>query len=67
VSADSAALSKPTLQSRLVRRVMLPLVLTWAVGTALALAVANNFAGQAFDRALLDDAYALAAVQGHGA
>ncbi len=61
MSADSAALSKPTLQSRLVRRVMLPLVLTWAVGTALALAVANNFAGQAFDRALLDDAFALAA------
>ena len=61
MSADSATLSKPTLQSRLVRRVMLPLVLTWAVGTAVALAVANNFAGQAFDRALLDDAYALAA------
>lgn len=61
MSADSAALSKPTLQSRLVRRVMLPLVLTWAVGTAVALAVANNFAGQAFDRALLDDAFALAA------
>ena len=61
MSADSAALSKPTLQSRLVRRVMLPLVLTWAVGTAVALAVANHFAGKAFDRALLDDAYALAA------
>ena len=61
MNADSAALSKPTLQSRLVRRVMLPLVLTWAVGTAVALAVANHFAGEAFDRALLDDAYALAA------
>ena len=61
MSADSAALSKPTLQSRLVRRVMLPLVLTWAVGTGVALAVANHFAGEAFDRALLDDAYALAA------
>ena len=61
MSADSAKLSKPTLQARLVRRVMLPLVLTWAIGTGLALTVANNFAGQAFDRALLDDAYALAA------
>ncbi|MFC5496572.1 sensor histidine kinase [Caenimonas terrae] len=61
MSADSATLSKPTLQARLARRVMLPLVLTWAVGTAVAMAVANNFAGQAFDRALLDDAYALAA------
>ena len=46
MSADSAALSKPTLQSRLVRRVMLPLVLTWAVGTAVALAVANLWRGQ---------------------
>ena len=61
MSAGSAALSKPTLRSRLVRRVMLPLVLTWAVGTTVALVVANDFAGQAFDRALLDDAYALAA------
>jgi two-component system sensor histidine kinase TctE len=61
VSADSAALSKPTLQARLARRVLLPLVLTWAVGTAVALVVANNFAGQAFDHALLDDAHALAA------
>jgi two-component system sensor histidine kinase TctE len=61
VSADSAALSKPSLQSRLVRRVLLPLVLTWAAGSAVALAVANHFAGEAFDRALLDDAYALAA------
>jgi two-component system sensor histidine kinase TctE len=61
VSADSAALSKPSLQSRLVRRVTLPLVLTWAIGSAVAIAVANHFAGEAFDRALLDDAYALAA------
>ena len=43
------------------RRVLLPLVLTWAVGSAVAMAVANYFAGEAFDRALLDDAYALAA------
>jgi len=49
------------LRSRLTRRVVLPLVLTWALGTAVALSVANYFAGQAFDRALLDDAYAIAA------
>ncbi len=57
-SAPSGA--KPSLRGRLARRVLLPLVLTWAVGTAVALSVANFFAGQAFDRALLDDAYALA-------
>lgn len=61
MNADSGALSKPSLRSRLMRRVMLPLVLTWAGGTAVALAVANHFAGEAFDRALLDDAYTLAA------
>ena len=61
MSADSTKPSKPSLESRLARRVMLPLVLTWAVGSAVALAVANHFAGEAFDRALLDDAYALAA------
>jgi two-component system sensor histidine kinase TctE len=61
VTAGSAALSRPSLRTRLARRVVLPLVLTWAVGSAVALGVANHFAGQAFDRALLDDAYALAA------
>lgn len=61
MKAGGPALSKPTLQARLIRRVMLPLVLTWGLGTAIALGVANHFAGQAFDRALLDDAYALAA------
>ena len=52
--------AKPSLRSRLTRRVVLPLVLTWALGTAVALSVANYFAGAAFDRALLDDAYAIA-------
>ena len=53
--------SKPSLRSRLARHVVLPLVLMWALGTAVALSVANYFAGQAFDRSLLDDAYAVAA------
>ena len=61
MTADGVKLSRPSLESRLVRRVMLPLVLTWAIGTAVAMTVANYFAGEAFDRALLDDAYALAA------
>jgi two-component system sensor histidine kinase TctE len=56
-----AGSAKPSLRSRLARHVLLPLVLTWALGTAVALSVANYFAGQAFDRSLLDDAYAVAA------
>ena len=51
----------PSLRARLARHVLLPLVLTWALGTGIALAVANLFAGEAFDRALLDDAHAVAA------
>ena len=52
---------KPSLRTRLARHVVLPLVLLWALGTAIALGVANHFAGVAFDRALLDDAHAVAA------
>ena len=52
---------KPSLRSRIARHVVLPLILMWGLGTAVALSVANHFAGQAFDRALLDDAYAVAA------
>jgi two-component system sensor histidine kinase TctE len=57
----AAARSKPSLRSRLARRVLFPLVMTWALGTAVALLVAHHFASQAFDRSLLDDAYAVAA------
>ena len=53
--------SKPSLRSRVIRHVVVPLVLLWALGTAVALGVANYFAGRAFDRSLLDDAYAVAA------
>ena len=52
---------KPSLRSRVIKHVVLPLVVLWALGTAVALSVANYFAGQAFDRSLLDDAYAVAA------
>ena len=52
---------KPSLRSRVIRHVVLPLVVLWALGTAVALGVANYFAGQAFDRSLLDDAYTVAA------
>ncbi len=51
----------PSLRTRLARHVLLPLALVWLVGTAITTSVAYYYAQQAFDRALLDDAYALAA------
>ena len=51
----------PTLRRRVAQHILIPLVLTWALGTAGVLGVANHFAGVAFDRSLLDDAYAVAA------
>lgn len=51
---------QPSLRARLVRHVLLPMALTWLLGTAVTVAVAYYFAQKAFDRALLDDAYALA-------
>ena len=51
---------KPSLRSRIAWHVLAPLVLTWALGTVGALWVAQYFAGTAFDRSLLDDAYAVA-------
>ena len=50
----------PSLFQRLLKRVILPLALTWLLGTLLAFAVARYSTQQAFDRALLDDAYAVA-------
>lgn len=51
----------PSLRTRLARHVLLPLALMWLAGTAITTGVAYYYAQQAFDRALLDDAYALAA------
>ena len=50
----------PSLFQRLLKRVIMPLALTWLLGTLLAFAVARYSTQQAFDRALLDDAYAVA-------
>jgi two-component system, OmpR family, sensor histidine kinase TctE len=58
-TASPAALPR-SLRSRLLRHVIVPLALTWLLGTLLALGVARYFTQQAFDRALLDDAYAVA-------
>jgi len=57
---SDAALARGSLRTRLAWHVLGPLVLTWALGTAVLLGVAENFVGEAFDRSLLDDAYALA-------
>lgn len=52
---------KPSLRRKLLLHVLWPLALTWALGSALAIGLAQYFTMQAYDRALLDDAYALAA------
>ena len=53
-------LAKPSLRNRLLRHVLVPLAVTWLVGAALVVGIASYFAQQAFDRALLDDAYLVA-------
>ena len=56
----SHAQSKPSLRNRLLRHVLIPLAVTWLVGATLVVGIALYFAQQAFDRALLDDAYLVA-------
>lgn len=50
----------PSLQARLVRRVIFPLAIMWFAGTLVITGVSRYFTQKAFDRALLDDAYAVA-------
>ncbi len=52
--------TKPSLRERLLRHVLVPLGISWVVGTGLAVTIAQHFAQRAFDRSLLDDAYLLA-------
>lgn len=52
---------KPSLRRKILLHLLWPLVLTWALGAAVAIGLAQYFTTQAYDRALLDDAYALAA------
>lgn len=59
-SRTGSAGATPSLRIRMLRHVMLPLVLIWLAGTAATLGVASHFTEQAFDRALLDDAYSIA-------
>ena len=67
-SASTATwMHKPPLRSRVIRHVMVPLALTWLMGTVVTVGIANYFAQQAFDRSLLDDAYSVASnVKGEG-
>ncbi len=51
---------KPALRQRIGRHVLLSLLLIWALGSAVVLVVGSHFVAEAFDRALLDDAHALA-------
>ncbi len=56
-----AAKRKPSLRYKLLRHVLWPLVLTWALGSAIVIGFAYYFTTQAYDRSLLDDAHALSA------
>ena len=51
----------PSLRRRMLWRVMLPLALTWLLGSVVAVTVAYVYTRKAFDRSILDDAYAIAA------
>ncbi len=58
---DAGNTGLKTLRQRLLQHVLTPLFLVWCVGTAVTVSIAYYFTLQAFDRALLDDAYALSA------
>ena len=59
MSDSSAALV--TLRQRLLQHVLTPLFVMWCLGTATTVGLAYFFTLKAFDRALLDDAFALSA------
>jgi two-component system sensor histidine kinase TctE len=61
VTAAAAPGTRRSLRSRLLWRVLLPLGATWLVGGGASFSLSWVLAGRAFDRALLDDAYAIAA------
>jgi len=61
VRLDAANAGLKTLRQRLLQHVLTPLFLVWCLGTAITVSIAYYFTQQAFDRALLDDAYALSA------
>lgn len=58
--SDGSA-SLVTLRQRLLQHVLTPLFVVWCLGTATTVGLAYYFTLKAFDRALLDDAFALSA------
>lgn len=63
MTVDGAATTserKGFLRTRMLWRVLVPLALTWLVGSGVASLVAFLFTREAFDRTLVDDAYAIA-------
>lgn len=58
--AGAAVSASPSLRTRVLRHVMLPLALAWLAGAVVTLVVSSHFTEQAFDRALVDDAYSIA-------
>ncbi|RYF35218.1 MAG: sensor histidine kinase [Comamonadaceae bacterium] len=61
MNAAHTAHTAPSLTSRVLRGVLLPLALTWLVGTVVAIGIANYLTEQAFDHAMLDDAHSVSA------
>ncbi|MES2184376.1 MAG: sensor histidine kinase N-terminal domain-containing protein [Pseudomonadota bacterium] len=51
----------PSLRVRVLQHVLGPLALAWLLGVVVSIAVATSFTERAFDRALLDDAFSVAA------
>ncbi|MBC7727419.1 MAG: histidine kinase, partial [Microbacteriaceae bacterium] len=50
---------RPSLRTRLLLDVLVPLMITWVLGTAVTVGVAYFFTQRAFDKAMLHDAYLL--------
>jgi two-component system, OmpR family, sensor histidine kinase TctE len=50
----------PSLRSRLMKGLFIPLSISWIIGTVIVILISSYFTEQAYDRALLDDAYSVA-------
>lgn len=58
---NAVTATAPTLRQRLLSHVLLPVFVVWLTSTALIIEIAYVYTQRAFDRALIDDAYALSA------
>lgn len=59
--ATDTSTAAPTLRQRLLTHVLLPVFIVWLTSTVVVIGIANLFTQRAFDRALVDDAFALSA------